>query len=130
MTEIGPLGAAILGVFIGALASLGYHLIWRFRYTRVVRRDAVERSRAVTAGKVYEQLVPYLPEFDYNPRDVRFIGSPVDLIVFDGLDEGTVHEVVFVEVKTGGSQLSPRERAVREAIEGGRVGWRLLRQPD
>ena len=28
---------------------------------------------------MHEQLVPYLPEFGFNPKDARFLGSPVDL---------------------------------------------------
>ena len=91
------------------------------------RKDAVKRSRSVTAGKVFEQLVPYLPHFPYNPKDARFLGSPIDFLVFDGLDQDRVDQVVFVEVKTGSSSLSTRERRVRDAIQDGRVVWRELR---
>lgn len=97
------------------------------RYTRAVRQDAVQRSLAVTAGKVYEQLLPYLPDFPFNPKDVRFLGSPVDFVVFDGLSDGQVTRVVFVEVKTGGAELSTRERRVREAVRERRVEWHELR---
>jgi predicted Holliday junction resolvase-like endonuclease len=38
-------------------------------------------------------------------------------VVFDGLSEGTVRCVVFLEVKTGGAGLTTRERCVREATE-------------
>src|SRR5207302_822704 len=80
------------------------------RYTQAIRQDAVQRSQAVTTGKVHEQLVPYLPEFGFNPKDARFLGSPVDLLVFDGLDAGELRRVVFIEIKTGGSALTGRER--------------------
>jgi predicted Holliday junction resolvase-like endonuclease len=85
------------------------------------------RSQAVTVGKVYEQLVPHLPDFAFNPKDARFIGSPVDFVVFDGLNDGDVRQVVFVEVKTGRSELTVRERRVRDAVKAGRVGWSELR---
>jgi len=68
----------------GALVLVLAFLLWKARYTRAVRQDAVQRSFAVTAGKVYEQLLPYLPDFPFNPKDVRFLGSPVDFVVFDG----------------------------------------------
>lgn len=117
----------VAGIGIGLAAAGLYGLYWRYRYTRDVRRDAVQRSQAVTVGKVVEQLVPYLPHFRFNPKDARFLGSPVDLVVFDGLDEGAVRRVVFVEVKTAGSGLSPRERRIRDAIRAGRVEWEELR---
>ena len=116
-----------LGVAIGALLAWMYVQLWKVGYTRRVRDDAVQRSQAVTAGKVHEQLIPYLPAFPYNPRDVRFLGSPVDLVVFDGLDEGRVRRIVFVEVKTGGAGLTGRERMVWEAVLEGVVEWVVLR---
>lgn len=118
---------ALLGAVIGLLAGLIYFLVWKAKHTSAIRHDAVMRSQAVTVGKVSEQLVPLLPGFAFNPKDVRFLGSPVDLIVFDGLCDGDVREVIFVEVKTGGAVLSGRERQVRDAIQEHRVRWEELR---
>jgi predicted Holliday junction resolvase-like endonuclease len=122
----------LLGLALGVLAGAGlswvYFLVWRGRYLKKVRQDSVRQSQAVISGKVYEQLLPYLPDFPFNPKDVRFIGSPVDLVVFDGLDRGTVGRVVFVEVKTGQAQLTSRERQVRDAVRAGRVEWTELRR--
>ncbi len=102
-------------------------LLWKARYTRAIRLDAVQRSLAVTTGKVYEQLVPYLPDFPFNPKDVRFLGSPVDFVVFDGLSDGHITRIVFVEVKTGAADLSTRERRIRDAVHDSRVEWYELR---
>ncbi len=117
----------VLGIAIGIVVAWLYFLIWKLRYTARIRDDAVQRSLAVTAGKVHEQLVPYLPDFAFNPKDVRFLGSPVDLVVFDGLAAGDVRRVVFLEVKTGGAPLTERERQVRSVIEAGQVAWAELR---
>ena len=117
----------LLGIVIGASLAGLYFLVWRVRYSAAIRENAVQRSLAVTAGKVHEQLVPYLPEFGFNPKDARFIGSPVDLIVFDGLADGDVRRVVFLEVKTGGATLTPRERQIRAVIEARGVAWAELR---
>jgi predicted Holliday junction resolvase-like endonuclease len=112
---------------LAGLALVLVFLLWKTWYTRRVRKDAIQRSLAVTTGKVYEQLVPYLPNFPFNPRDVRFLGSPVDFVVFDGLSDGQVTRIVFVEVKTGDAQLSGRERRVRDAVQEGRIEWHELR---
>jgi len=117
----------VLGVAIGLVIAWLYFVTWRVRFTAAIREDAIQRSQAVTAGKVHEQLVPYLPDFDFNPKDARFLGTPVDLVVFDGLAEGQVRRVVFVEVKTGGAALSARERQVRDVIEAREVEWAELR---
>ena len=99
---------------------------WKDEQEKLIRQDAIQRSQAVTVGKVTEHLVPHLPNFQFNPKDVRFIGSPVDFIIFDGLneeEENQVREVVFLEIKTGASALTRRERLVRDAIKAGSVKW-------
>lgn len=116
-----------LGLSSGLVVAVVVFTIWKLRHTRAVRADAVLRSQAVTLGKVQEQLVPFFPQFDFNPKDARFLGSPVDFVVFDGLSDGDVERVVFVEVKTGGSQLTGRERQVRDAVMERRVEWREMR---
>src|SRR2546421_907245 len=117
----------ILGIGIGVLLAVLYVQHWKARYTRAIRQDAVLRSQAVTVGKVHEQLIPYLPEFGFNPKDARFLGSPVDLVVFDGLDDGELQRVVFLEIKTGGSALTGRERQGRDVVRARQVEWEELR---
>jgi len=94
---------------------------------RSERKDAIARSTSVVKGKVAEQLVPFLKDFNFNPRDCRFIGGPVDLLVFEGLTEGDLERVVLIEVKTGGSRLSKRERQIRDAVRNGEFAFLTCR---
>lgn len=88
------------------------------------RRDAVTQSRAVLGGKFTEQIVPFFPDFRYDPTEVRFIGSPIDMIVFPGLARGEPEEIVILEVKTGRSaQLTPVQKKIRQLVEDGMVRW-------
>jgi len=97
------------------------------RHEKAIRTDAVKRSAAVVQGKVAEHLVPFREDFDYNPRDCRFLGSPVDFICFDGMTEGTLDRIIFIEVKAGRfKSLSGREQQVRDIIDEGEVYWELL----
>ncbi|WP_081647553.1 Holliday junction resolvase-like protein [Treponema bryantii] len=89
-----------------------------------IRRDAIKRSRSVIGGQLAEQVAPFLPGFPCNPGDARFIGKPVDFIAFPGISEDDeVHEVLLIEVKTGKSNLSGREREVKRAVAEGRVRY-------
>ena len=100
---------------------------WKQAHEREIRLDAIQRSSAVTRGKVTEHIVPYLPGFDLDPKDIRFLGTPIDLIAFKGLNgTGEEVEIVFIEVKTGRSVLSAREKAVKKAVEEKRVSWRVF----
>ncbi|MDB4950013.1 MAG: hypothetical protein JWM27_2662 [Gemmatimonadetes bacterium] len=99
---------------------------WRTMNEASIRQDAINRSVAVRAGQVAEQLLPVLPIFPYNPKDVKFVGSPIDLIVFDGLEEGEVRRVIFLEVKVGASRLNARQRQIRDVIERGDVVFQVM----
>ena len=92
---------------------------WQQESEDGIRKDAIEKSRAVILGKVSEHLVPFFPGFQHNPKDARFIGTPVDFVVFDGLDDGEVRGITFMEVKTGSSSLNTRERQVRNVVTNG-----------
>jgi len=94
-----------------------------------IREDAIKRSRSVLTGSFSEQLAPYMPGFNHSPTEIRFIGKPVDFIVFEGMDQKEISKIVFVEVKSGKSSLSPIERNLREVIKAGRVEWELYRPP-
>ena len=88
------------------------------------RKSAVTQSRAVLGGKFTEQMVPFFPDFKYDPTEVRFIGSPIDMIVFPGLARGDPEEIVILEVKTGKSaQLTPQQKKIRQLVEDGMVRW-------
>ncbi len=100
---------------------------WKQAYESKIRQDAIQKSQSVTMGKITEHFIPYLPEFRYNPKDARFLGSPIDLIVFDGLSDGQLQQIVFLEIKSGQAGLSTRERLIREAVQNGKVKWETLR---
>jgi predicted Holliday junction resolvase-like endonuclease len=88
------------------------------------QKAAVNQSRAVLGGKFTEQMVPFFPDFKYDPTEVRFIGSPIDMVVFPGLAKGDPEEIVILEVKTGKSaQLTPQQKKIRQLVENGMVRW-------
>ena len=91
---------------------------------RRIREESVKKSRAVTAGLMGEQVAPFLPDFPCNPADVRFVGKPIDFVGFPGSSAGEeISEVLLIEVKTGNSTLSERERQIKSAVENGRVRY-------
>ena len=94
------------------------------------RKDAIMKSRAVLGGQFSEQLAPYLPDFEYLPTECRFVGKPIDFLVFKGMDKKEIEEVVFVEVKSGKSKLSQSEKKLKDAIEKKKVSWREYRIPE
>ena len=98
------------------------------------QKRSVNTSRAVLKGKMAEQLAPILPEFQYLPSDAKFLGDPVDYVIFNGYTdfrdgEGTAEqiEVILLDIKSGGARLTKGQQAIAQAIREGRVRFETLR---
>jgi len=97
---------------------------------RKERADAIKRSRSVLGGQMAEQMAPFLPDFPCNPADVRFVGKPVDFVAFPGaVNNEPIEEVLLIEVKSGSSVLSEREKEIKRAVQKGKVRYIEYRIP-
>jgi len=88
------------------------------QYSKLVSQT---RSSEVRTGRIAEQLAPFLEDYPKNPKTARFVGEPIDFIHFDD------DVITFVEVKSGKSQLSKRQRKFRDLIKEGKVDFILYR---
>jgi predicted Holliday junction resolvase-like endonuclease len=98
-----------------------------------LRKEILNKSRAGIKGKIGEQIAPFTKQFKYNPSDARFIGSPIDYVIFNGYTElkdtkkGKSITVVFVEIKTGEkASLTYLQRKIKRAIEEKNVKWETI----
>ena len=63
------LASFLLGIFFGR--------ILRAVFLKRERSDAVKRSQSVILGGIYEKILPFLPGFQYSPKD----GAEVDKVI-------------------------------------------------
>ncbi len=126
--------ALIVGIFVSYFVGYKYGAFKRDKFWEAEipehRKDAILKSRAVLSGQFSEQLAPYLPDFPFSPTECRFLGKPIDFIVFSGADKGKIEEIVFVETKSGKSRLSSQEKGLKEAVLGKKVKWVEYRVPE
>jgi predicted Holliday junction resolvase-like endonuclease len=80
-----------------------------------------KKSSEVRVGKIGENMAPFLSGWPYDPNDFRFLGSPIDGIQFNE------DELVFVEIKTGKSVLSKKQRWIKQLIREGKVNFATFR---
>ncbi len=122
-------------VLVPLLVAAGFAVaFWRLRSSMPALLEEA-RTAGVAAfkkhsgrtrlGNTVEHYVPFLEDFPFDPSDARLIsGGPVDYVIFDGLTEGRVRAVVFVDVKTGMGKLSSVQKQVRDCVvRGGRVDF-------
>lgn len=102
--------------------------------TQQAVKKSLNTSRATIKGRIAEQFAPMLPEFNYLPSDAKFLGDPVDYVIFNGYTEwrdGNLAaediEVVLMDIKSGGARLSKGQLAIEQAVKQGRVRFETLR---
>lgn len=111
----------ICGVIIGVLIWLFFARMRHRGELGAARKSSVNTSRAVLLGDVYEKVLPALPDFPFAPKDMTFLGKWVDYVIFDGLSEWHLREIVFLELKSGSSRLSKNEQMIQDCLARKRV---------
>jgi len=99
---------------------------YKMRWEKEIRKDAISRSVSVLLGKISEHIAPLLmaEKLGVNPKDLRFLGTPIDYVAFKGLSDGKPEEVLFIEVKSSKTgSLTPREQAVKRLVDAKKVRW-------
>lgn len=117
----------ILGLVFGFCLGFLWLQIQRIWIEKRIRQDAVRGSRNAITGEIYEKILPTMPDFPYFPKDMVFVGKWTDYIVFDGLSEWDLREIVFLELKSGKSRLNTNEKMIKKILDEKRVRFAEMR---
>ena len=86
-----------------------------------IRKTAIMGSKNQIMGELYEKILPALPNFPFRPKDMVFLGKGCDYIIFDGLSEWSLREIIFLELKSGNARLTKNEEAIRNTVSKKRI---------
>lgn len=117
----------IFGVIFGFLIAFFVMQFGRISREKQIRADAVRGSRNAITGEIYEKILPSLPNFPYAPKDMVFVGKGTDYIVFDGLSDGSLREIIFLELKSGKARLNHNEKMIKKILSEKRVRFAEMR---
>lgn len=102
------------------------------RLTELTERQQKAKTQSekgavsVGIGKIIEKILPAHKNFTINSADCRFLGEPIDMIVFDGASENKINHITFLDVKTGTARLNSHQKLVRDAVEDHSVSWKVV----
>jgi len=132
-STIGIIAIFLISIFLSYFIGKKISKFQRDKYWEkqlpLHRKEAISKSRSIIGGQFSEQLAPFLPNFKFSPTECKFLGKPIDFIVFNGLDKKEINEITFVEVKSGNSKLTPTEKKLKNAIENKKVKWEEYQIP-
>ena len=91
------------------------------------RKDKISKSsrihaKATNIGFILERLAPGLTSFRFKRNDCRALFDPIDYVIFEGLTtKERVSKLLFVDVKTGESRLSPKQKKIKNLVNDKKV---------
>ncbi len=94
------------------------------------RKDSIKRQRAILKGDISETIAPWSMTIVNSVKELNFLGNPIDFIGFKGLDGNEEIKIIFIEVKSGKSQLNKNQRRIRDAVIAKRIDWVEVRVND
>ncbi|MFH1425743.1 MAG: Holliday junction resolvase-like protein [archaeon] len=98
------------------IGSMITNLKWKNKLPQFQKQTA-EKQRSTIKGKLVEIFAPFLPNFPFKPSECKFIGDPIDYLVFEGLDERDIKAIHLLEVKDSQSKLSKHQKQIKEIID-------------
>lgn len=94
---------------------------------KLATKKAQITTRAVNIGKNLEKVLPTMKDFKWPVPDSKFLGDPIDLIVFNGLSVNKVKSISFIEVKSGKARLNRHQKSIRDAIEEQKLSYKVFK---
>jgi predicted Holliday junction resolvase-like endonuclease len=95
---------------------------------KAARLDATSSQKSIVKGQINENLAVLLPCWKWKVSDSRFLGgAPLDFIIYNGLSEDAITDIILVDVKTGEAQLNTRQRQIKKVISEGKVSFETIR---
>ncbi|MCW8966226.1 MAG: hypothetical protein OQK82_06030 [Candidatus Pacearchaeota archaeon] len=104
-----------------------FFIAWYIRLKFIkIKKDLAKtssqlKSAYVRFGKSFEHFVPFTKKFKGDLEKTVFLGMPIDFICFDK------DKIKFIEVKTGNSKLSQKQKFIKKQIEEGKVEFMEVR---
>lgn len=116
----------LIGLFVGYWIGILRVRLQVPKIQEEAAKKATLGQGSAFGGQFSERMAPHLPGVAYNPAEIRFLGSPIDYVVFNGLNsEEGITEVVLLEVKTGKSKLSDKQKRIEDIVRTGKVRFEV-----
>lgn len=90
-----------------------------------INEKAILRGRAKVPQLVNASLSGTITKLKYNPYDIKPINHPIDYVVYDGMSDGKINNVIFLHKKN--SNLAELHKSIRETVKKKQYDWKVAR---
>lgn len=98
---------------------------WLRQRKKNIPKKSEVGAKAVNLGFLLERLAPTLDDFTFDKNDCRFLGDPIDFVIFEGLSRNQkVEKIIFGDFKSGKAVLSPKQKKIKASVNDKRVEFK------
>ena len=90
-----------------------------------IREQAIQRGRDQVPKMVNDSLSGSITKLKYNPYDIKPINHPIDYVVYDGMNDGSINNVVFLHEKN--TDLAELHKSIRDTVDKKQYDWKVAR---
>jgi len=81
-----------------------------------IKVAAIQRGRSKVLKTVLNSMDDYFTKKKYNPYDIKPILHPVDFVIYEGMNEKKMNDVVFLSKETDNPYINKLHTSINEVI--------------
>jgi len=90
-----------------------------------IREQAVQRGREQVPKLVSASLSESITKLNYDPYDIKPINHPIDYVVYDGMNNDSIDNVVFLHEKN--MHLTKLHQSIENTVKNKQYDWKVAR---
>jgi len=94
---------------------------------RAIKDKAVQRGRSKVLKIVLNSMDDYFTKMKYNPYDIKPILHPVDFVIYEGMNDKKMNDVVFLSKKTKNPYINKLHTSINEVINKESYDFKIAR---
>lgn len=92
-----------------------------------LREQAHARGRAQVKKLVLNSMSKEFAQLNFDPYDIKALLHPIDFVVFNGMNNESVKDVVLLSRKTQNPILQTLHQGVSEAVQSKSYDWTTIK---
>lgn len=92
-----------------------------------IREKAAERGRAQVPKIVRKSMVKEFAKLKYDPYDIKAILHPIEFVVFDGMNNDSMNNVVLLAKRSSNPYLQDLQKKIANVVEKKQYDWKVIR---
>jgi len=83
---------------------------------KAIRDESVKRGRSKVLKTVLNSMDDHFAKMKYNPYDIKPILHPIDFVIYEGMNEKKMNDVVFLSKKTENPYINKLHMSINEIV--------------